>query len=108
MGVTEEETEDATSEDADALQRVLVLAGERVASHQTEQVRTFARAYLRRPGGGIAIDAAPEDLVAEVVGAFLLMAERGSAPAAVRAFTPARSDHGYESTGSVVETNTQD
>jgi glutamate dehydrogenase len=68
-------------------------------------LRAFAYAYLHRHHEE---NADPETVLAEVRGAFDLMAGRGRDPAAVRAFTPNRAEHGYESVGSVVETATDD
>src|SRR4051794_6988879 len=72
-------------------------------------VQAFARAYLRRPAAAHARDeeADPEALLAEVHGAYGLAANRAG-PVAVRAFTPSRAEHGYDTGGSVVETNTPD
>ena len=74
----------------------------------SEQLADFARAYLRRPPGVAGDDTDPEALLAEIRGAFALADGRDGAPASVRAFTPRREEHGYESTGSVLETNTKD
>ncbi|WP_228431162.1 NAD-glutamate dehydrogenase [Baekduia soli] len=75
-----------------------------------EMLARFAQAYLRRaPVGGDGDR--PEDppaLLAEARGALDLARSRGSAPVAVRAFTPNRAEHGYEAAGSVLETNTDD
>src|SRR3954447_23591017 len=72
-------------------------------------VQSFARAYLRRPAAAHARDeeADPEALLAEVLGAYGLAANR-TGPVAVRAFTPSRTEHGYDSGASVLETNTED
>src|SRR3954454_16929071 len=83
------------------LDRVVELAGH-------SPVQAFARAYLRRPAAGARDDEAdPEALLAEVLGAYGMAANR-SGPVAVRAFTPSRTDHGYDTGGSVLETNTED
>ena len=79
-------------------ERVATLAGDGL-------LRAFADAYLHRHHEE---DADPKAVLAEVRGAFELMAERGRSPASVRAFTPRREEHGYESVGSVVETATDD
>nr|HMS72142.1 NAD-glutamate dehydrogenase [Baekduia sp.] len=60
-----------------------------------------AGAAVRDAGGG-------SEALAEARGALALAAGRGNAPAAVRAFTPNRDGHGYESPGSALETNTLD
>src|SRR4051794_24639247 len=72
-------------------------------------VQAFARAYLRRPAAAHARDeeAHPEALLAEVLGAYGLAANRAG-PVAVRALTPSRAEYGYETGGSVIETNTED
>jgi glutamate dehydrogenase len=68
-------------------------------------LRAFAAAYLHRHHER---DADPERVLAEIRGAYTLMASRGRDPAAVRAFNPSASADGYESVGSVVETATDD
>jgi len=85
--------------------RLLELIAERAGADRAEAVRAFAQAYLRR----LAVDGvAEEELASEVLGAFALAAERGTAPAAVRAFNPTLAEHGYAPAGSVLETNTDD
>jgi glutamate dehydrogenase len=76
--------------------------------HGDEALACFAGAYLRRGMGIDGRSAEPEELLAEVRGAFALADARVGAAAAVRAFTPTRAEHGYESDGSVVETTTDD
>jgi glutamate dehydrogenase len=66
----------------------------------------FAEVYLRRPADREGRTAA--ELEAEVRGAFALLAGRGRAPLAVRAFTPDAQRDGYETGGSVLETTTPD
>src|SRR4051812_31830759 len=82
------------------LDRVVELAGD-------PPVQAFARAYLRRPAHHGEEDAAPEALLAEILGAYGLAANRAG-PVAVRAFTPSRTEYGYDTGGSVIETNTED
>src|SRR3954451_10691127 len=82
------------------LDRVVELAGD-------PPVQAFARAYLRRPPSGGDDDGDAHALLAEGLGASGRAATR-SGPVAVRAFTPSRAEHGYETGGSVVETNTGD
>src|SRR5438309_6958035 len=84
------------------LERVVELAGD-------PPVQAFARAYLRRPpaAAGTGEDGDAEALLAEVLGAYGLTANRSS-PVAVRAFTPSRTEHGYDAGASVLETNTED
>jgi glutamate dehydrogenase len=89
---------------------LLDLIGERTSAERAPAVRAFAEAFLRR----LALDAdgdrrlPPEALCGEIVGLFEFASARGAEPIAVRAFTPTVEDHGYETPGSVVETNTED
>src|SRR5688500_15218441 len=87
---------------------LLDLIGQRTTSERAPAVRAFAEAFLRRRSGDGADGAVPEALCAEIVGAFEFASGRGSEPVAVRAFTPTLEEHGYETPGSVVETNTED
>jgi glutamate dehydrogenase len=75
-----------------------------------ETLARFARAYLRRApsADADAPEEDPEALLAEARGAFALADARGGAVAAVRAFTPVKAEHGYETAGSVLETDTDD
>jgi glutamate dehydrogenase len=76
----------------------------------SELLARFVGAYLRRApsADAEAPEEEPEALLAEARGAFALADGRGSAIVGVRAFTPRREEHGYESAGSVLETNTDD
>jgi glutamate dehydrogenase len=71
-------------------------------------LRAFAAAYLRRMTSEAARAASAEALYAEIVGVHAFADARGARPIAVRAFTPTVAEHGYETAGSVVETNTED
>jgi glutamate dehydrogenase len=85
------------------------LVQERLPPERAEAVGEFAKAYLRRlsaTGDDGGHDA--EALYHEVLGAFELAASRDGAPMAVRAFNPKRAEHGYQTAGSVLETNTED
>src|SRR5215217_1423009 len=89
---------------------LLDLIGERTSAERAPAVRAFAEAFLRRlsaegDGEGPIV---PEVLCGEIVGLFELASARGDAPIAVRAFNPSLDEHGYETAGSVVETNTED
>src|SRR4051812_16443290 len=89
---------------------LLDLIGERTSAVRAPAVRAFAEAFLRR----LAVDAdgdgglPPEALCGEIVGLFEFASARGDEPIAVRAFNPTADEHGYETPGSVVETNTED
>jgi glutamate dehydrogenase len=73
-----------------------------------DTLAAFAAAYLHRAPLAEGDEADPEALLAEVRGAFALADVRDGAVAGVRAFTPYRGEHGYETAGSVLETNTDD
>ncbi len=88
-------------------ERLLALVAERVPPDRAATARAFAEAYVRR----LATDSdgiSPEDLAAEVVGAFEFASGRGRKAVAVRAFNPTKERDGYEPLGTVVETNTDD
>src|SRR5215218_2031049 len=88
---------------------LLDLIGERTSSERAPAVRAFAEAFLRRlSADGADGTLAPDALCDEIVGAFEFASARGAEPIAVRAFTPTLDEHGYETPGSVVETNTED
>src|SRR3954466_479987 len=89
---------------------LLDLIGERTPAERAPAVRAFAQAFLRRlaadeDGEGPLVT---EVLCGEIVGLFEFASARGEAPIAVRAFNPSLDEHGYETPGSVVETNTED
>ncbi|HWI74024.1 MAG TPA: NAD-glutamate dehydrogenase domain-containing protein, partial [Baekduia sp.] len=73
-----------------------------------ETLARFVRAYLRRAPVAADVVEDPEALLAEARGALELADGRGGAVVAVRAFTPVRAEHGYETPGSVLETDTDD
>src|SRR4051794_35509357 len=89
------------------LERLLELVDERVEPERAPAVRAFTKAYLHRLAGE-AEERPPEQLFSEALGAFELATGRDGAPAAVRAFNPTPTEHGYRTTGSVLETNTED
>src|SRR4051812_1943924 len=89
---------------------LLDLIGERTSPERAPAVRAFAEAFMRRlsaegDGEGPLV---AEVLCGEIVGLFDFASARGEAPIAVRAFNPSLDEHGYETLGSVVETNTED
>jgi glutamate dehydrogenase len=84
------------------------LAEDRVPADRAPAVRAFARAFLRRSGGDGAGDGASDAIQAEIAGAFKFASARGEAPVAMRAFNPSFEGDGYETAGSVLETNTED
>jgi glutamate dehydrogenase len=68
----------------------------------------FASAYLRRLSVDTAQSTPVEELYGETVGVFDFASGRGDRPILVRAFSPSAEEHGYERSGSVLETNTED
>src|SRR5215211_6417653 len=89
---------------------LLELIGERTSAERGPAVRAFAEAFLRRLSADGQADGPllAEVLCGEIVGLFDFASARGEAPIAVRAFNPSLEEHGYETPGSVVETNTED
>ena len=73
---------------------------------RAQALRTFAELYIRRLTPA-ELAAAADALPGQVRGAFALADGRGGA-AAVRAFNPDPATDGYETPGSVLETNTLD
>jgi glutamate dehydrogenase len=68
----------------------------------------FAQAYTARIPEAESPILTPEELNAELVDAFRFLAARGNEAAAIRVFDPARSDHGYDAPGSILEIVTDD
>ncbi len=70
---------------------------------RSSRARTCAASRPTRPS-----PTSPQELFAEVTGAFDFAAGRGDRPILVRAFNPVEDLHGYERPGSVLETSTED
>jgi glutamate dehydrogenase len=85
---------------------------ERVAEHapsdRVEIMHAFARAYTRRLPHEILEQVSPDELVGQVLGLFGLADGRDGDPVAVRAFNPSPARDGYQTLGSVLETNAED
>ena len=89
--------------------RLLELIDEEVSPDRAQAVRSFARAYLKRLGGGDSTEGiAPEALLGEILSLYEFACARDGEAMAVRAFNPTREKDGYEPVGSVLETNTDD
>lgn len=71
-------------------------------------VGEFARAYVRRLPPDVEAETTAEELFGQVIGAFELADGRRGEPVAVRAFNPTLADDGYQTVGTVVETNCED
>jgi glutamate dehydrogenase len=100
------------SSSAGSVDGIAAVVAQLARERDSEMLARFVGAYLRRApvanAGADAPDEDPEALLAEARGAFALADGRAGSVAAVRAFTPNRAEHGYETTGSVLETNTDD
>jgi glutamate dehydrogenase len=102
----------ATGEAAPAHRTLLDGLVERIPSavpaEQEEAVEAFARAFAHRlppeDFGGLG----PDELLGMILGVFRLADGRGSDEVAVRVFNPTIANDGYQSLGTVVETNTVD
>ncbi len=90
------------------VQELLARMAERVPASRLPAVREFARAYVRRISPDLVPGLNAEELFGQVMGAFDLADGRGSAPLAVRVFNPTLADDGYQTVGTVVETNCED
>ena len=104
MGISTETREHAVAPVRDRLMELIAEQRPKDAA----ALREFAAAYLRRLSADAAETMSPEELLAEVAGAFDFAATRGERPILVRAFNPSASEHGYVRSGSVLETNTED
>jgi glutamate dehydrogenase len=101
--------EETTPGDAEPeLDELLAVIDGRVGSERAEAVRDFACAYVRRLSREGSTALSVDALCAEIVGAFELACARDGAPVAVRAFNPSPGADGYQTAGSVIETNTED
>jgi len=89
------------------LERLLVRVAELAPDGRADVVAAFARAYTKRLAAEDLQELTPGELAGQIVGVFALAdARRGEV--AVRAFNPTVADDGYQTLGSVVETNTPD
>jgi glutamate dehydrogenase len=90
------------------VQELLARVAERVPAARLPAVREFARAYVRRISPDLVPGLNAEELFGQVMGAFDLADGRGAAPLAVRVFNPTLAGDGYQTVGTVVETNCED
>jgi len=91
-----------------ALQGLLEAIDQRVEPERREAVAAFAKAFLRRfPAEELDVLGA-DALLGIVRTAFDLADGRGTQPSAVRVFRAEVATDGYDSAGSVIETNTDD
>jgi glutamate dehydrogenase len=88
----------------DLLQRI----DERIDPDRRDAVVAFAKAYTRRLSNEELAGIPVEELFGQVKGAFDLADSRGTEPEAVRVFNPDIAMDGYQTLGTVIETNTDD
>jgi glutamate dehydrogenase len=90
------------------VQSVLDLIDQRIPPERRDAVAAFAKAYTRRLADDELATTSPEELYGLVRSSFGFLDERGAHPTLVRAFSPDPAVDGYTTTGTVLETNTDD
>lgn len=90
------------------VRELLARVDRKAPAARAETIREFARAYVRRLPPDVEAEITTEELFGQVLGAFELADGRGAEPFAVRAFNPSLADDGYQTVGTVVETNCED
>jgi len=79
-----------------------------VPAGSVEVIRDFARLYTRRIGEAPLLRLPDRQLAAHIISVFNFASGRGLNPIAVRVFNPSVENHGYPTTGTVVEVSTID
>jgi glutamate dehydrogenase len=87
---------------------LLSLIDEQTPIERRDAVAAFARAYLRRLSDEEIGGVAPQALYGMVRSTFDFVDGRGIHPSAVRAFNPEAATDGYDTPGTVLETNVDD
>jgi glutamate dehydrogenase len=90
------------------MQRLLGAIEERLEPERRDAVAAFAKAFVRRVPAEDLDTLGIDALLGMVRTAFELADGRGSEPSAVRVFLADAATDGYDTTGSVIETNTED
>ncbi|HEY3264424.1 MAG TPA: NAD-glutamate dehydrogenase domain-containing protein, partial [Actinomycetota bacterium] len=103
MSVTDQQPGSAT----EAKERVLARLGEIAPEGRRDVVLAFARGYMKRLTAEQLADVTADELSGKIIGAFEL-ADGRTGDVAVRAFNPTLARDGYQTLGSVVESNTLD
>ncbi len=101
-------TDEAAPASRTLLDRLVERIPSAVAPEQAEAVEAFARALTKRVAPQDLAGLSPDELYGMVLGAFRLADARGPDEVAVRAFNPTIAREGYQTLGSVLETNTVD
>jgi glutamate dehydrogenase len=90
------------------MQALLGAIDERVEPERRDAVAAFAKAFLRRVSPEELEESGVDALFGLVCSAFAFADARGAHPSSVRAFDPTVGDDGYDTVGSILETNTDD
>ena len=98
-------TDQAATEGSSVIQLLLERIEGRVPPDRVETVREFARACTRRFSPEELTEVSIDELLGQVLGLFELADSRGEQEVAVRAFNPTVAEDGYQTLGSVLETN---
>jgi glutamate dehydrogenase len=107
-------TDEASKEQRTLLDGLVERIPSKVDAGQVEAMTAFAKAFTRRLSPSDIADLGTDEhlgtdeLLGIVVGAFGLADTRGSSDVAVRVFNPTMGQDGYQTLGSVLETNTLD
>ena len=97
-----------TTVDRSPLDRLAELVATEVPPDQAEAVAAFAKSFTRRLTAGDLTEMSERELAGVVLGAFRLADGRGTEEVAVRVTNPTPADDGYQTLGTVIETNTVD
>ncbi len=84
-----------------------LLASIDATGDRADILRAFAKAYVHRAPTEVLARYTDQQLIAQISG-LLELAEQRDGPVAARAFNPSLDEHGYQTLGSVVETNCED
>ncbi|HEV8563479.1 MAG TPA: NAD-glutamate dehydrogenase [Actinomycetota bacterium] len=90
------------------LTELLNRIAERIPPERQDVVAAFAKAYTRRLTAEELADVDLDQLYGQVASAFAFTDSRGLHPLAVRVFNPDPEKDGYETQGTVIESNTDD
>ena len=101
-------TDEASKEQRTLLDALRERIPSKVEATRVDAVTAFAQAFTRRLAPSDIVDLDVDELLGIVLGAFRLADGRGSSDVAVRVFTPTIGQDGYQTLGSVLETNTLD
>jgi glutamate dehydrogenase len=101
-------TDEASKEQRTLLDALRERIPSKVDRAQVDAVTSFAQAFTRRLAPSDIADLEIDELLGIVLGAFRLADNRVSSDVAVRVFNPTMGLDGYQTLGSVLETNTLD